>query len=68
VVGSFEVDSLVPFDDVDQIVFEVEGNVAVKLTQYLSVNYVLRYVRDKSLSEKDQIEQDVRLRFSFELL
>lgn len=67
VVATVEVDALVPFDDLDQIVLDVEGNIAVKLTQYLSVNYSLRYVYDRSLSDEALTEQDVRLRFSFEL-
>ncbi len=51
VVANIEVDALVPFDDRDLVVLEIEGNIAIKLTQYLSVNYVLRYVLDRSFSE-----------------
>jgi len=66
VVTNVELDALVPFDDLNQVVLEIEASLAVKLTRFISINYVLRYLRDRTLSEDDQLENDVRLRFSFE--
>lgn len=67
VVANIELDTLVPFDDVSNVVLELEGSVALKLTTYLSVNYVVRYLRDKALTERDRLQQDVLLRFSLEI-
>ena len=69
VLVNLEIDSLltVPFED---SIIEAEGSVALKLTSYISVNYVLRYTRDPTLSleNADRIEQDILLRFSVDLL
>ncbi len=67
VVANVEMDALVPFDDLNHVILEVEGSLAVKLTHFISINYILRFLRDKTLSETDQLEHDVRLRFSVEL-
>lgn len=68
VLASFEVDSLLPFEGLSEIVLEAEGGVNVKLTSYLSLNYVMRFIRDRAISEEDRLAQDVLLRFSVELL
>lgn len=64
---NLQVDTLVPFTGLDETVFEIEGSVALKLTSYLSLNYVARFLRDRALSDKDLLQQDVLLRFSVEL-
>jgi hypothetical protein len=63
-----ELDSLVPFTGLDQTVLEIEASAALKITSYLSLNYVVRYLRDRVLLDEDRIEQDILLRFSVELL
>ncbi len=68
VLINLEVDTLVPPQDIEATVLEMEASVALKLTSYISVNYVLRYLRDRALSDVDRIENDVLLRFSFDLL
>ncbi|MBI4818665.1 MAG: hypothetical protein HY791_20520 [Deltaproteobacteria bacterium] len=68
VVVNIELDTLLPFDDLAGIVLEANGSVALKLTSYVSINYVLRFLRDRSLSPDDRIQQDVSVRFSLELL
>ncbi|MFH1807304.1 MAG: hypothetical protein ABIJ09_01065 [Pseudomonadota bacterium] len=67
-VGVVEVDGLVPIGDVIDTVVKVEGNLAIKITEYVSINYVMRYLRDNSLSRNNQLEHDLRLRFSFQFL
>ena len=67
VLVNLELDSLVPFDGLDNTVLEIEASVALKLTSYVSINYVIRYLRDRAIFEKDPFEQDVLLRFSLEL-
>lgn len=67
VVLNVEVDGLFPFDELRGVVLEAEGTMSFKLTQFLSVNYTVRFFRDRSLQEKDRLEQDILLRFSVEL-
>lgn len=68
VLINMELDALVPFDTVSNTVVEVRTSVAFKLTSYLSVNYVFRFLRDRAILPEDRLEQDVLLRFSLELL
>ncbi|MBI5510309.1 MAG: hypothetical protein HY903_16255 [Deltaproteobacteria bacterium] len=68
VLINVEADSLLPSDELENAVLELEGTLAIKLTSYVSLNYVARFLRDRSLSKDDRLEQDVLLRFSFELL
>ena len=83
VLVNLELDSLTPFDEPRNVVLEGEGSVALKLTTYISINYVARFLRDPTLlSNQDQAvhqdlptmfrqarrEQDILLRFSFEIL
>lgn len=68
VILNLELDSLLPFDDPSNVVLDLDGSVALKLTSYVSVNYRLRFLRDRSLSKLDSLQQDVLLRFSLELL
>jgi len=68
VVANLEIDSLVPFSGFDQTVLELEASVAIKLTSYVSLNYVVRFLRDRALFERDRLQQDVLLRFSLEVL
>jgi hypothetical protein len=41
--------------------------VALKLTSYLALNYLVRFRRDPALQGSDSIQQNVVLRFSWEL-
>jgi hypothetical protein len=68
VLFNLELDTLVPFNGFDKSVLELEASVALKLTSYLSVNYVLRFLLDRLLSDEDQLQQDILLRFSVEVL
>ncbi len=67
VIVNLELDTLMPFDGVKSMVLELEGSVALKLTSYASINYRLRFLRDRALSERDVIQQDVLLRLSLEI-
>lgn len=68
VLVNLELDSLFPFDNINNTVIELEASVALKLTSYVSVNYVVRYLRDRAIFlDKDRFEQDVLLRFSLEI-
>lgn len=68
VLLNLELDSLFPFDSISNTVLEIEGSVALKLTSYVSVNYVLRFLRNPTLLDSvDRFEQDVLLRFSLDI-
>ena len=79
---NLELDSLTPFDEPRNVVLEAAGSLALKVTAFISVNYVARFLRDPTLlSSNAEItrqtisdifkqarwEQDVLLRFSFEI-
>jgi hypothetical protein len=51
VVANIELDALVPFDDLNQVVLDFEASLAVKLTRYISINYAARFLRDRTLSQ-----------------
>ena len=68
VLLNLEFDTLIPFEGIDKTILDLEASVSLKLTSYVSVNYVLRLIQDKSLYPDPTIQQDVRLRFSLELL
>lgn len=67
VLLNLEFDTLVPFEGAELTVVELEASAALKLTSFVSVNYVLRYRRDPTLAKANVFEQDLRLRFSVEL-
>ncbi len=66
---NLELDTLLPFGGFSGAVIEVEASLALKLTRFISLNYVFRYLRDPKLLEatRDRIEHDVVLRFSLDL-
>jgi hypothetical protein len=68
VLFNLELDTLIPFNGFDKSVLEIEASVALKLTTYLSVNYVVRFLLDRLISDEDQLQQDILLRFSVEVL
>ncbi len=67
VFASIEFDSLLPFDRGEPAIVNIEGTVNIKLTEYFSVNYLLRFLRNRNISLEDQLSQDVLLRFSLAL-
>lgn len=67
VLVNLEFDSLIPFDSLDNTVLEAEASVALKLTSFMSLNYVVRFLRDRAIFQQNRFEQDVLLRFSLEL-
>ena len=68
VVFNLEVDTLVPFTSLDETLLELEGSLALKLTRFLSVRWVARFIRDRAIQPDDRFENDILLRFSMELL
>lgn len=64
VFASIEFDSLLPFDTNLPAIVSVEGTVNVKLTEFFSINYLVRFLRNRNITENDQLSQDVLLRFS----
>jgi hypothetical protein len=68
VLVNIEADSLLPFEDPSRAILDLEGTIALKLTRYLSLNYNLRFLRDRFILNSDRIEQDLLLRFSLEVL
>lgn len=67
VFASVEFDSLLPFESNLPAIVNVEGTVNVKLTEFVSLNYLVRFQRNRNISEDDQLSQDVLLRFSLAL-
>lgn len=65
---NFEVDSLVTYPLEDSII-EAEGSLLLKLTSFLSLNYVVEFTRDPQLAVGDpnRIVNDIFLRFSVDL-
>lgn len=55
---------------IENTIIDAEGSVALKLTSYMSINYVIRYTRDVNIAVGDpnNVEQDILLRFSVDLL
>lgn len=68
VVINLELDTLFPFNGDREAVIEGDLTVGLKLTSFASINYVLRVLRDKTISADDRISQDVLFRLSVELL
>ncbi len=78
VLINLELDALLPFDEIDKTIFELEGTVAIKLTRFVSINYVVRYLIDPEQFPRDRcpvsgqtcypLENDILLRFSVELI
>lgn len=68
ILVNLELDALLTPVVEDSIV-ELESSVALKLTSFLSINYVARYRRDPTINVNlDSFEQDILLRFSVDLL
>lgn len=67
VIVNLELDTLVPFGNPLGVVVDADATLSVKATQYLSLNYVIRYLRDPTILTDYQLEQDILLRFSLAL-
>ncbi len=65
---NLELDSLLPFDRPQDLVLDLEARLAAKLTRFVSIDYAFRFVRDRSISPEDEIENSVRVRFAIEVL
>ena len=68
VVLNLELDTLLPFTSFQDTLVDLEASVALKLTRFLSVRWVARFVRDRAIQADDRFENDILLRFSVELL
>jgi hypothetical protein len=69
VIANLELDMLAPFEGFEELIIDLEGSIALKLTSYASVNYVIRFSRETvNDTVKNTVQQDIRLRFSLELL
>jgi hypothetical protein len=62
------VDALVPFDKPNEPNLDIEGTVALKLTQYLSLNYLIRYSQVPEVYTNAILQQDVFLRINLEIM
>jgi hypothetical protein len=68
IIANVQLDSLVPFEGFSDTVLDLIASIALKLTSYASVNYVLRYSRDPTIPQNhDIVQQDLLLRFSLEI-
>ncbi|MEL6185745.1 MAG: hypothetical protein AAFU79_14075, partial [Myxococcota bacterium] len=54
----------------ENTIVDAEASVALKLTSYMSINYVFRYTRDVDIAVGDpnNLENNILLRFSVDLL
>ncbi|MEO1339515.1 MAG: hypothetical protein AAFV29_27995, partial [Myxococcota bacterium] len=68
VILNLEVDTLLPFTSFRETLIDLEGSIALKLTRFLSVRWVARFIRDRAIQADDRFENDILLRFSVELL
>jgi hypothetical protein len=64
VIINLELDTLTPFSQSDSAIIDLSSTVALKLTQFASVNYVIDFLRNRNVSARDQVEHDILLRFS----
>lgn len=69
ILVNLELDALLTAP-LENSVIEAEGSVALKLTSFVSINYVARYTRDATIAvgSPDRLVQDILLRFSVDLL
>ena len=67
-VINLEVDTLLPFTSFQDTLIDFEGSLALKLTRFLSVRWVTRFIRDRAIQADDRFENDILLRFSVEVL
>lgn len=71
VLINVEVDTLLPFDDIRDVIIDIESTLAIKLTSFVSINYVFRYLRNPNLSPGEEVldrfQNDLLLRFSLQL-
>ena len=68
VVVNLEFDTLLPFTDIREALLDLEGSVALKLTRFLSLRWVVRFIRDRAIQPDDRLENELLLRFSVALL
>lgn len=61
------VEALIPFDRRQKVSLNIEGTVALKLSQFAAINYVVHYTSGP-LYPQAVLENDVLLRFSVELI
>jgi hypothetical protein len=59
---------LAPFDDFNEPVIDFRGNLALRLTSIVSINYTMRVIHDVQVLNKTQLDQSVLLRFAYRLL
>ncbi len=64
VIINLELDTLTPFSSNDALIIDMSSTIALKLTQFASINYVIDFLRNRNVSARDQIEHDILLRFS----
>ncbi|HSI03563.1 MAG TPA: hypothetical protein VLC93_03770, partial [Myxococcota bacterium] len=64
VIINLELDTLTPFSRNDALIVDMSSTIALKLTQFASINYVIDFLRNRNVSARDQIEHDILLRFS----
>ncbi|MBC7792626.1 MAG: hypothetical protein H7Z43_02875 [Clostridia bacterium] len=64
VIVNVELDTLGPLSSGDSLIVDLNSTIALKLTQYASLNYILDFQRNRNISPRDQVEHDLLLRFS----
>ncbi len=67
IVVNLVADALVPFDRHQRVDLDLQGTVALKLTSYASLNFILNYIRTPT-AQNATFQYDLLLRFSLEFL
>ncbi len=64
VIINIELDTLTPFLRNESAIIDMNTTAALKLTQFVSLNYIFNFQSNRNVSPRDQIEHDILMRFS----
>ncbi len=65
IIANTEFEGFVPFDDATHPTLRWDSNLGVRLTSFISVNYIYRLKFEPELNEEFQHDHQVQLRFSY---
>jgi hypothetical protein len=64
VIINLQLDTLTPFLRNESAIIDMNTTAALKLTQFVSLNYIFNFQSNRNVSPRDQIEHDILMRFS----
>jgi hypothetical protein len=65
VIANTEVEAFAPFDDYEHPTLRWDNNLGLRITSFVSVNYIYRLKYEPELNEEFQHDHQVQLRFSY---